>query len=273
MPIESRALRDWLEVLYADPQSRQDTAYVVELDSHIEEIHNNFRDAFAEHVKKHHTPRLSAKDEETAASYTAGIAHKSVVLVLLQHVLETALAQFGKSRCDHITRLLDDTREFQTTISISARLPGFRRQAVEAWRSGTYSPEFTEALLSGKDGKETLAKWSIVRRMLTRYNWLSTRVGDDAVPIDGVVQGMITIAKEGAKPHVIGLDSLVPLRQRRFEEILGKRWENQYYAENPHPDQIEIFVELDEFRRELKIRGAGLSGIVEHAKLDTAASG
>jgi hypothetical protein len=110
---------------------------------------------------------------------------------------------------------------------------------MEADKSGEDSDAIIQALSSAQGGKALIENWRIVRRMLTRYNWLSTRVGDDAVPLAGLISGVV--CEEGKKEE--RLSALVPLRQRRFAELFGRAWEHLYYAQNPNPEDVEIFVD------------------------------
>lgn len=258
MPPESRALRDWLEILYANPNLREDTGHLVELDSHIEELHVKWRDAFAEHVRKNTIASSNETPKDSSGKFSIGFAYKSVVLMPLRVVSNLALRDLGDKRCKHIMELLVKTRKFQTTISISARLPGFRRQAVEAWTGGIEAGKISSVIATRDRGRDLLDRWLIVRRMLTRYNWLSTRVGDDGVPIDGMVQAIIRDPSSGSP---VGLDALVPLRQRRIAEILGKRWESEFYEDSPAQEIVEIYIDPEEFSEALKQkRPLGMGG-------------
>lgn len=239
MPIESRVLRDWLEILYADPVKEDDTARLVELDAHIEEVSVNWRIGLSTQLKKEAEGKDPLSLEAAPRAAWKGIVYKSVVLMPIRDLLKIALRGIPEERRKRISWLLAATRKYQTEISISARLPGFRRQAMEADKSGEDSDAIIQALSSAQGGKALIENWRIVRRMLTRYNWLSTRVGDDAVPLAGLISGVV--CEEGKKEE--RLSALVPLRQRRFAELFGRAWEHLYYAQNPNPEDVEIFVD------------------------------
>lgn len=269
MPVESRALRDWLEIMYAEPEKREGIAQLVELDSQVEEISVNFRSGFGRRVRQEFENPVAIPDSASpAARFWRGIAHKSVVLVPLTELIPIALRGMDEGRLERILQLIALTRRYQTSLSISARLPGFKRQAVEAQKLSSDSKNY-----SGRESynKELLEKWAIVRRMLTRYNWLSTRVGDDAVPADGFVQGVIYQKQPGTDSlDMFGLDALVPLRQRRFEELFGKTWESHYYSDSPHPTNVHIFVDTAEFWDAVK-DGKSRPGVVAQVTNDGSA--
>lgn len=241
MPRESRVLRDWLEILYANKDKREDTAYLVELDAQMEEISINWRLGFSARLRQE---KSSGSDN----AYWKGLVYKSVVLMPLDQLVKIALRGIHDERKQRILKLLALTRKYQTRISISARLPGFKRQAMEAEASGEDSEKIVQALLASSTERNFVDYWRIVRRMLTRYNWLSTRVGDDAVPLVGLVQALLLSEDEPA----VGFNALVPLRQRRFAELFGRHWESEYYAESPRQEDVDIFVDSDMFQEAVK---------------------
>ena len=169
----------------------------------------------------------------------------------LSEVVHMALRAIDDNRMQRVGVLLNITRKFQTSISISARLPGFKRQAVDL-------ENFADSIAAGDPNKLLLERWVVVKRMLTRYNWLSTRIGDDAVPVEGFVQGLILSAADldGSKPELNAIDMLVPIRQRRFEEMFGKQWESIHFFDSPHPSNIKVYVDKVAYqqahRRELE---------------------
>ncbi len=250
MPIESRALRDFLEILYTEPVKQSETAELVELDAHIEEIHVRFRNNFTEEIK------LANKSNGNQHKLKIGLAYKSVTLLPLDKLIETALTGLHKNRLSRISTLLDHTRKFQTRISTAARLPGFKRQAMEAFSSGEEDNLIIKKILSLPNGKELNEQWRIVRRMLTKNNWLSTRIGDDSVPIVGIVHAILKQSQINKEDKFLFMDALVPLRQRRFVEILGKTWEKTYYSNSPSQDDIEIHVDTIEYENILDTSSA-----------------
>ena len=258
MPVESRALRDWLEVMYADPKKREIQAQLVELDAHIEELSVNFKNGYAKKVRQsmsaNSKPQVGA--DPSASHFWKGIAHKSVVMTPLLEVIALTLRGIDEGRIKRVSQLLQITRRVQMNLSISARLPGFKRQAAEAQ---TGAIDFRDAIFGGDSKEDLRDRWAIVRRVLTKYNWLSTRVGDDAVPADGIVHSIVVDDYTGTL-RPMSIEMLVPLRQRRFEEMLGKQWETNYYFDSPHPSNIQIFIEHEKFieaeRRE-RIRRPG----------------
>lgn len=251
MPVPARALRDWLEILYAMPPKRQDAAYLAELNSHIEEFHFNFRDRLGERLRSSENQGTDAPRLKPLISL--GFDFKSVIMMPLHILVGTVLQGISTERLTRVMKLIELTRKLQAGIHISARLPGFKRQAEEAEKGSLESGGVTQRLALEESGAQLVEKWLIVRRMLTRYNWLSTRVGDDAVPLDGLMQGVL-IDRTGESAIVVGLDAVVPLRHRRFREIFGQQWERTYYSHSPHPNDIEVFANAAEFEKRLTER-------------------
>ena len=249
MSIASRALRDWLEILSSTPKKRDDFADLVELDANLEELHLDFRKEF---IKK----LLASGFEESArASSTQlsdqlwkGLYYKSVILFPLEQLLQLVLGGVEESRIQRIGELLSATRKLQSGLSISARLPGFKRQAEEAEKDAYESGGITRALADDPKNKDLLEGWLIVRRMLIRYNWLSTRVGDSSVPLDGLIQAIMLDRSTKNRPEVVGFEALVPLRQRQFKELLGAKWAEQYYQVRPSSNDLDVYEDTAEFK-------------------------
>ena len=253
MSIASRALRDWLEILGSSPRKRDGFADLVELDSNLEELHQDFRKEFIRRLLSTSLTEKTRKEPPRLSSQLwKGIYYKSVVLFPLQSLSEIILTGTDKMRQDRISELLKATRRLQSGLSISARLPGFKRQAEEAGKDANESGGITSALNQDPRNKQLLEGWLIMRRMLIRYNWLSTRVGDSAVPVDGLIQAVALDRTAGERPEVLGLDALVPLRQRQFKELLGPKWEEQYYDQQPSGSDIDIYEEIQDYKEGLR---------------------
>jgi hypothetical protein len=268
MSVASRALRDWLEILYSAPRKRDGYSNLVELDANLEELHLEFRKEFIKRLlaggvtdrsKREVTHRLNTQ-------IWKGIYYKSVVLIPLENLFDIVMSGSNEPRIERIGELLQMTRKLQSGLSISARLPGFKRQAEEAEKDAHESGGITRALNEDPRNKHLLDGWLIIRRMLIRYNWLSTRVGDSAVPVDGLIQAVVLDRTAGERPEVLGLDTLVPLRQRQFKELLGPKWEEQFYAVKPSSNDIDIYEEIHEFRDGLReIREQAAKGLFDKA--------
>jgi hypothetical protein len=257
MSVASRALRDWLEILYAAQSKRQEAAFLVELDAHIEEISHNWRQQLSArlHDRADRTKNIGVKFPENSWK---GVPFRSVVLMPLRELVVTALDGLTDARISRIKELVELTRTMNSKINISARLPGFKRQAIEAEKGSIESGGVTSLLAERHEDAGLVERWLIVRRMLTRYNWLSTRVGDDAVPVDGIVQAFV-VYQNGEKSgsgnyNLYDYDALVPLRQRRFRELFGSRWHSMYYAGAPKENGIEVYVDTTEFMENLQER-------------------
>lgn len=229
MPAPSRALRDWLEIMYSAQEKRQSVAYLCELEAHLEEMKYDFQHTLAQKLKQERDNASEVYPE------WKGFVYHSVVLIPLDSLLTIVLSHIGKTRLNRITDLLDLTKKLRSQLSISARLPGFAREAHEADLDSVPDEVLSNFMSLQKDGKSVFEKWTIIRRMLSRYNWLSTRVGDESVPKDGLISGSIRLGEQQKT-----FPAFAPLRQRRFSEILGEDWERQYYSDAPHPRNIKV---------------------------------
>ncbi len=235
MPLESRAIRDCLEILYSNPEKRAESANLVELDANIDEIGNNWKTNLANFNKGHFKQEANVEFNKER-----GLPFKSVVLMPIKKAIELSISSFHPKRLERINELIELTRKSQARISISARLPGFKRQALEADDISEDSKNVFNKIFKGEDTTLLANKWKIVRRMLTKHNWLSTRVGDDAVPMIGIVEGSLRKSLDFGKEDKEILPGLIPLRHRRFAELFGRQWESNYFSNAPMPELIEV---------------------------------
>ncbi|MCC6220687.1 MAG: hypothetical protein IT291_05530 [Deltaproteobacteria bacterium] len=255
MSVGSRALRDWLEILYAPPEEQEEAAYLVELDAHIEEIHLIWRQGLGERLAQESKSRkeLSHQNARLGCDVCKGVPFKSVVLMPIASVIQLAMQGVDADRQARILQLAELSCKRQSRLSVSARLPGFKRQSDDL-RVELANVGGVVNVLASSPAAELVDKWLIVRRMLTRYNWLSTRIGDESVPADGLVQAIVVMRMPEGALEVAGLDALVPLRQRRFKMLFGEMWEKKFYLDAPHPDDVEIFTDVESFNRVLAER-------------------
>lgn len=253
MPMPARALRDWLEVLYTAADTQNKTAELCELDAHIEEIYFDFKKTLSGKMEERVSSETRSPDPSPAFKSIVGFVYASLVLVPFDKLLELTLAHVGKSRLARISKLLENTRKERANFNHSSRLPGVGGENIELEIMENAGQTLLKAI-GQKDKQLKYTKWCIVRRLLLRYNWLSTRVGDFKVPADGLVSGIVVDRSSSAKPEIIPFSGLVPLRQRRYKELFGENWERLYYFDTPHPQDTEVFVNHEDFITGVKSR-------------------
>lgn len=277
MPPQARALRDLLEIMYAPLKSRNEVAPLVELDAFLEELSVNWRDQFAKLLQSNTDGVVKqANDLDLQTSYgrryPAGIVYKSVILVPLESVVGTAWHMFDPGQQERIAKLIEITQQSRIGRTITTRLPGFRRQfdAIDDLKN---EKNVSHVVAQGKDSAALLKRWAIVRRMLTKYNWLSTRVGDDGVPLDGLIQAVVIDRARIASPEAIGMEALVPIRQRRLKELFGPTWEQRFYRDTPHHRDIDVWVDVESYNDDLNVkRELAKSGRLTHGATESLSS-
>ena len=259
MSVESRAIRDWLEILYADPAKWETTAQMVELDAHVEEVSINWKVNYARRVRtwqdQEHLISLNPGQIHAGPPYPfwKGMVYKSVILIPLTDLVSMALKGIDEARISRMSELLKLTRRMQFNLSVMARLPGFKRLALEAQQGGIENNPYFNA---GR--QELLKRWNVVKRVLTHYNWLSTRVGDYSVPYDGLINTLVRFPDEtNPQNRIFPFEAMVPFRQRRCEELFGKQWEQNYFFDSPHPTLIEVYVDRGKYLEGLAQKTAG----------------
>ena len=245
MPIQSRALRDWLEVLFMDRSEQPKIAELCELDAHLEELYLNLKSRLHEKV----TNRAEDEDHSEAFMWQ-GVVSKSVILMPLKSLIEICFYQVEAAQRNRIIELMRTTKDILVNLSISSRLPGFKRQAIEAAKLGD---DYKETLGKfGSSGEKLLSQWLVLRRMLTRYNWLSTRIGDNPVPPEGFVRTILLDRSKQGEDAIITVENSIPLRQRRFKELIGETFEKDYYHCRIYRKDIFPYPTDNEFEEGLK---------------------
>lgn len=240
MPVSSRALRDWLEVLCAHRTRRNHASLATELDAHLEEIRINWQKKFKSFLVSQ-VQRAEVKQGGAERMISKGIVYKSVVLMPYKDVVDLALAGFSVAKVNRISCLMQNIERFNWVKLVPTDLPCSESDSVSG--------------ISEK-AQEDHERWMIVKAMLMQFNWLSTRVGDDAVPANGLVFGVVVApaTDDGESAKVHGIEGLAPLRQRRLMQLFGRTWESDYYVQSFHPDDINVYVDQEEFKIGLKLK-------------------
>lgn len=245
MPIPSRALRDQLEFLYAKPSGRSELGEFIELHAYLEEIYSSWRDNFIPSICKN----TGEGQENNSKFATFGLIYKSVVLVPLAKIVEALSPSLEDEVVEsRVSQLISNTKHIRGVYASSSRLPGFGNKVVQLQESKIdHSAE-----LESWGPEVNKQRWLIAKEFLTKYNWLSTRIGDNAVPENGIVYALNIHSTLNGGQTVEGLSSVVPLRQRRFKEIFGPQWEKMLFPNSSETHRVEVHLNPTDYQMSLE---------------------
>ena len=254
----TKALRDWLELIYIAPDKREEYSKLIELDGLLDELHYLWRVNLSKLVKEVSTNNNSDTILKFGHVPNKGIAYRSVVLIPIKSLIDSGLSNLDLWKKRRIEELIVATKDLQATLSTAARLPGFKRQALEAQALNIDKNSLIKIVENRSGGEKLIKNWLTIRRMLTKYNWLSTRVGDYSVPIEGLITAFPAIY-ESTKINQNECEIFVPLRARRFKELFGNKWDLLYYSDSPAPNEIDVATNTEELQNIVKLAASDQS--------------
>jgi hypothetical protein len=223
MPNDIWALRQWVEVLLANPHELPAAADDVELVGVVRAAHQAWNDEFLESL-------------DSAAPGDAGYVATAAGLLFVP--LKDVLAILRRAVPSNSIKRLE---ELLTAVSTKQRL----RAAELAKRDGEVPDQlsFDRIFPPLTDSEvETLTKlhgyserdirdWSAMRIVLTSYAWLARRVGDYTVPESSLIFAAFKAREPlpGANDlGLLGKSGLVPFRGARLESRRGASWHSRF---------------------------------------------
>lgn len=265
-PSSIRALRDWLEVSQSGEGEEFKSGTLVRFDAEMEEIALSFTSALKEIIAQavkaaRESTSLSLAGAQPVPRAVIGFSHGGVILFPLHKLLELSLGAVSQERFALIKQLMDEIRSHKLQPPVTTRLPGLSKQWEQIKKEMPLDNGSSSLLSKQENGSDLLLRWSMVRQALVRSNWLSTRIGDDAVPDDGLVQAIVYQVNrlghsdgDASKQQIAGaFSALVPLRRRRFRELSGDVGMQLLYSGLPENEAIGVFRDAAEFSRNLDL--------------------
>jgi hypothetical protein len=223
---ESRAARQWVEILMASPHELAATADEVELLAILTEGYQRWNELFF--------------DEDTTAEL-AGFegsyaTHGNLFVMPLARVvalLRRAIAAPERARLETLMQAVSNRQRVQ----VLAREPG--------GETGTERvlPSYERVLvpLAAAEAKalaefhgvsiDDVRAWSALRLVLNSFGWLARRVGDSTVPETSLVAGILSVGVGAPGANHLGLvgqRGLVPLRGSHLEAVWGRSWRDRF---------------------------------------------
>lgn len=228
MSSDAWALRQWMEVMLANPHQLPAVADEVELVGIVRAAHEKWSVEFLETASG-----LEASGAQECVATTAGLLFvplKQVLEILQRAVssvqvrrIEALLARVSNRQRAHAAELAKREGEVPEHISFDRIFPPLREAEVVALSA-----------LHGFSAGE-VRDWSALRIVLTSYGWLARRVGDYTVPESSLIFAVFKSREPlpGANSFgLVGKSGYVPFRGAKLESRMGPSWNSRFaYAD------------------------------------------
>lgn len=223
---DTRALRQWVELLLALPHELQSTGDEVELIGTLHEMHGAWSAAFFDGA-------VGLQRELVEGTYAT---QSNLFVAPVENLIRLAQRTIPPE-------LLRRTEELASLVSQKQRLETMNDQSLEAQieKGGLYNQGKISSPLNSAEirdisqvhsvSPELLRDWSALRAMLNHYGWLARRVGDYSVPDHAVIFSILrtdgTVAGSNAL-GLVGRPGMVALRGTRLSQRWGKYWQSRF---------------------------------------------
>ncbi|MBP9838775.1 MAG: hypothetical protein KBC84_08675, partial [Proteobacteria bacterium] len=215
----AKGLRNCLEILWHLNNNWQSKAKTLELHGHLSDLHHNFCENYLNKISTQHI---------VGNPHIYGLPYRSLTLVAIDLITECSFINIDEERINRIIQLLNEDEEFKN---------------------------FEKFLVSSK-GKNRLEiqKQIITFAMLKKHNWAANKIGDFYLPQERVIKSIVVGQDTStSRSLVFGFESLVPLRQSKFQEYFGIDWKEKYFPQAPHHHSVKIFVDQESYQNNLNL--------------------
>lgn len=224
---ESRALRQWAELLMAPPHRLQATADEVELYGIVCESQARWRDLFLS--------RAMALDAETVDDAFA--SRSNMLFLPVKKVIGTIREVVDPAARRRLEELVAAVSQRQKLESMSREFSTGGADPSEGIKNHerilpplSFTEQKSLASIHGLTLDE-IRDWSAFRVILESFSWLGRRVGDYTVPANSVIFCVFKAAEgvRGRNEHgLVGMPGMVALRGSRLEERWGGFWSSRF---------------------------------------------
>lgn len=223
---ESRAARQWVELLMAMPYALQSVTDEVELFGLVGEMHTLWSRAFLE--------GLVTSDPKVTEGVIAG--QGNLLFIPLERAVEGIRRTTSDRQRERLEELVFLVSQRQRLHALSMELmnDGEHRVVLQSYER-VFTPlthQQMKQLAEQHDlSFEDLRLWSSARVVLNAFGWLGRRVGDYSVPESSVIYTVFKGELPLPGSNELGLcgrKGMVPLRATRVEARLGKHWRQRF---------------------------------------------
>ncbi|MCO6432433.1 MAG: hypothetical protein J5J00_16390 [Deltaproteobacteria bacterium] len=222
---QTRALRQWVELLMSCPYDLERVANEVEMHGILIEVHAKWLQLIFDNV-------MTAQPAFMSGSYsTPG----NLFLVPISSVVRLARRAITLPMLRRLEQLIVSvTQDQKLRIATGSSDDALDRNHIPAHARvfKPFSDEEVEQLCRRFGLKPEEARdWSSLRIVLNSFGWLGRRVGDYSVPESSIIYAILKVnpGTQGANHlNLLGIPGMVPLRATRLEERWGKSWQDLF---------------------------------------------
>ncbi|HMO02151.1 MAG TPA: hypothetical protein PKD37_00430 [Oligoflexia bacterium] len=206
------ALRQWGEIILAQPYNLRKTLNEAELFAYSREAEHVWFETFA-------TGIIGNNQQIFASSYAT---NNGLLLLPLEIVAALARKAMTQRQFTNIQRLVNEVYKEHRLLSMQLADPSESPLASEKRIFRPFDEEEINNLQSThKLSKELIEFWSAFRVVLNSRGWLASRVGESASSESGLHKIEIKLAGTGNKVSAAGM---VALRTAYLDEKFGTNW-------------------------------------------------
>ncbi len=224
---EARALRQWVELLMANPHEVYGVADEVELVGLIHEGHKVWLRAFFDGAMI-----LSPEVVEGVYASSANLLFMPVQKIV--SIMRKIISADTLRRMETLISLVNQKqkiRDLSLNLSDEADESGVATSKQDRFLAPLAHKEMQELGKLHNVSQTDLKDWSSLRVILNYYSWLARRVGDMTVPESSVVFAVFKTDHPMPESNDIGLigkSSMVPLRASRLMTRWGRSWSTRF---------------------------------------------
>ena len=223
LSLESRALRQWIELCMASPVKLAEVSDEVEMFGLVCQGYGRWLEEFYKDIS-------SDTGQEIFATKT------NLLFVPIGRIIRQAAKALNTrtiARLDSLVQKLSSRQiEYEKKLANTSEEEGLEAIPVYDRITAPLSKEEITNLAKMHDASaKDLRIWSAVRIILNSYGWLSRRVGDYSVPEHSVIFAVLRTGTKapGANEHgLIGKGAMVPLRGYKLEYKFGRAWQSRF---------------------------------------------
>ena len=220
---ESRTMRQWAEILIANPHDLYNVTNEVEMYGIVYEAHKKYKQILFD--------KIMVGDKEMLAGTYATLGNLFLIpFNTIYKLTKMAVSSKALRRLEELARL-ESYRQKLKIVQTDNLIDGGEK--VIPANSKVFDP-FTDAEIKTlsatyKIPVQSLKEWSALRIVLNNFGWLARRVGDYSVPESSLIFAVIQTENnpDANSLGLIGAPGMVPLRATQLEERWGKTWHSR----------------------------------------------
>lgn len=224
---ESRAARQWVEIVMATPHQLSRVADEVQLLGIVSELHQKWEKVFFEGAQALNPEVI---DQVFATPQNLIFMPMARIVKLMKRVADTSELQ----QLEALVAVVSQEQRRRSASQTPQADGDDQRSQIPSYEKvfNPFSPQEIKALVDIHGvSPEDARTWSSLRVVLHAYGWLGRRVADRSVPESSVVFAVSKVGDDFPGANVLGLLgnlAVVPLRATRLGERWGKLWGSRF---------------------------------------------